>query len=69
MSIEAHLISFYGDLYGQTLRLFFIDRIRPEQRFDGIDALKSQLHHDIDETLSLLQKQKEVVENTYRLWG
>mgnify|MGYP000034286166 FL=1 len=69
MSIEAHLISFHGDLYGQTLRLFFIDRIRPEQRFDGIDALKSQLHHDIDETLSLLQKQKELVENTYRLWG
>ena len=69
MSIEAHLISFYGDLYGQTLRLFFIDRISQEQRFDGIDALKSQLQHDIDETLSLLQKQKELVENTYRLWG
>ena len=45
--IEVHLIDFAGDLYGQTLRVEFIDRLRDTTRFDGLDALKSQLHADM----------------------
>lgn len=45
--VEAHLINFQGDLYGQVGRVEFVKMIRPEQRFDGIDSLKAQLAVDI----------------------
>ena len=69
ISIEAHLISFEGDLYDQNLRIFFIDLIRSEKQFDGIDALKEQLHKDIENSLTILAKHETIIENTYRLWG
>lgn len=46
-SIETHLIDFEGDLYGQTLTIRFIARIRDEVRFSGMDALKAQLQADL----------------------
>jgi riboflavin kinase/FMN adenylyltransferase len=45
--IEAHLLGFEGDLYGQRLRLDVISRVRDEMRFAGIDALKRQILADI----------------------
>ena len=44
--IEAHLLDFDGDLYGQELTIAFIQRLRDEQAFDGLDALKAQLALD-----------------------
>ncbi len=44
--IEVHLLDFEGELEGQVVRVHFIDRIRDEQRFDGIDALRNQLELD-----------------------
>lgn len=46
LSVEAHLLEFSGDLYGEHLRVFFLDRIRDEQKFDSIEALKAQLERD-----------------------
>jgi riboflavin kinase/FMN adenylyltransferase len=45
--IEAHLLDFRGDLYGERGRLQFLKRLRPEEKFDGIDALKAQLAADV----------------------
>lgn len=45
--IEPHLLDFDRDIYGETLRLSFEARLRPEQRFSGIDALKAQLAQDV----------------------
>lgn len=45
-TIEANLIGFEGNLYGQPLRLEFVDRIRDEKRFDSIDSLRRQLEMD-----------------------
>ena len=45
--VEAHLLDFSGDLYDRTLRLEFLDRIRPEMKFSGVDALKRQVMADI----------------------
>lgn len=53
--IEAHLIDFDDDLYDQPARVQFVRRLRGEQRFDGIDALRAQLDRDIDEARSLLR--------------
>lgn len=47
--IEAHLIGFEGDLYGQVLRIAFVDRMRGEKRFDSVDALVEQMQADIEE--------------------
>lgn len=46
--IEAHLLQFSGDLYGQRLHLDVLTRVRDEMRFDGIEPLKAQIHKDID---------------------
>ena len=44
--LEAHLFDFEGDLYGQQLEVELIDFIRPEQKFDGLDALTAQIAAD-----------------------
>lgn len=46
LTVETHLIDFRGDLYGHTLRLCFIDRIRGEERFGSEEALAAQLARD-----------------------
>ncbi|MEQ9366270.1 MAG: bifunctional riboflavin kinase/FAD synthetase [Leptospirales bacterium] len=46
LSVEAHLLDFSGDLYGERIRLFFRDRMRDERKFESIDALKAQLQKD-----------------------
>ena len=48
--VEAHLLDFDGDLYGQHLRVRLIGRIRDERRFDGLDELIAQLDLDIAST-------------------
>jgi riboflavin kinase/FMN adenylyltransferase len=54
--IEAHLIDVNPDLYGQTLRLGFIQRMRDERRFDGIDALKAQIAADVAKARTLFEQ-------------
>jgi riboflavin kinase/FMN adenylyltransferase len=44
--LETHLFDTDRDLYGQHLRVALIEFIRPERRFDGIDALKAQIADD-----------------------
>jgi riboflavin kinase/FMN adenylyltransferase len=54
--VEAHLIGFEGDLYGQTLRLAFLERMRGEKRFDSVDALVEQMHRDLAEAEAICRK-------------
>ena len=44
--LEVHIFDFEEDLYGQVLRVALIEFIRPEQEFDGLDALKAQIETD-----------------------
>ncbi|MGZ8648704.1 MAG: bifunctional riboflavin kinase/FAD synthetase [Solirubrobacteraceae bacterium] len=48
--VEAFLVDFEGDLYGEPLRLDFLDRLRGERRFDSVDALVEQMGLDVLET-------------------
>jgi riboflavin kinase/FMN adenylyltransferase len=52
--IEAHLLDYSGNLYGQTLALDFMARLRPEIKFPGIDALLAQIKQDIVQARLLL---------------
>jgi riboflavin kinase/FMN adenylyltransferase len=47
--VEAHLIGFEGDLYGQQLRIAFLERMRGEKRFDDVDVLVEQMNRDLVE--------------------
>jgi riboflavin kinase / FMN adenylyltransferase len=47
--VEAHLIGFSGDIYGETLRLAFLDRLRGEKRFESVDELVEQMHRDVEQ--------------------
>jgi len=47
--VEAHLIGFDGDLYGETLRIAFLDRLRGERRFESVDALVEQMNRDVED--------------------
>ncbi|HSM19640.1 MAG TPA: bifunctional riboflavin kinase/FAD synthetase, partial [Hyphomicrobiales bacterium] len=44
--LEVNLFDFAGDLYGRKLIVEFVDFLRPEQKFDGLDALKAQIAAD-----------------------
>jgi riboflavin kinase/FMN adenylyltransferase len=47
--VEAYLIGFEGDLYGETLRVAFVKRLRGERRFPSTEALVEQMKRDIAE--------------------
>jgi riboflavin kinase/FMN adenylyltransferase len=46
--IEAYLLDFDADLYGQTLELAFRKRLRGEKRFESVDALIAQMARDVE---------------------
>jgi riboflavin kinase / FMN adenylyltransferase len=48
LAIEAYLLDFSGDLYGQTMRLHFVARLRGEQKFSGVEELRAQIGRDVE---------------------
>jgi len=54
--LEAHLFDFTGDLYGRHVAVSFIDFIRPERKFDGLESLKAQITKDSGEARARLAK-------------
>ena len=52
--LEAHLLDFNDDLYGEPARVRFQAFLRSERKFEGIDALVAQLKHDVESTRRLL---------------
>lgn len=53
-TVEAHLLDLNGDLYGQTLALDFVARLRDELAFSNVDALIAQMHKDIAQARDVL---------------
>jgi riboflavin kinase / FMN adenylyltransferase len=52
--IEAYLLDFDGDLYGSTLRLEFLERLRGERRFASGQELVAQMHRDVERTREIV---------------
>jgi riboflavin kinase/FMN adenylyltransferase len=59
LRIEAHLLDVEIDLYGQTLQAAFVDRLRDERKFPGLEALRAQLSVDISNARARLQDSGE----------
>ena len=53
--LEVHLIDFEGDLYGETVTVEFMQRLRDIRRFDTPEALEAQLQKDLRNCLELIQ--------------
>jgi riboflavin kinase/FMN adenylyltransferase len=53
-NVEAHLLDFKREIYGENVRLEFVARLRDELRFDSVDALLEQIWKDIEETRNIL---------------
>jgi len=51
--VEAYLLDREVDLYGQTLRVDFLKRLRGERRFESVDALVEQMHRDVERAREL----------------
>ena len=49
LRVEAHLLDFSGDLYGQELEIEIGDRLRDEKKFSSFDELKAQISRDVAE--------------------
>lgn len=49
VTVEAHVLDEYLSLYGRNVRLTFLKYMRPEQKFDSVEALKAQITRDADE--------------------
>ena len=55
-AIEAFIHNFEDNLYGTTLRLEFVRRLRDQVKFDTVEALLEQVDRDVAETRRILQK-------------
>lgn len=55
--VEAFMIDFDGDLYGNRLRLEFLERLRGERRFDTPEDLVAQMHRDVERTREVVAAQ------------
>jgi len=54
--VEAYLMDFDGDLYGETLRIAFVERMRGERRFESVDALVEQMKRDVEQARAICAK-------------
>lgn len=62
-TIESYIFDFSGDLYGRSVKLFFVERIREEKKFPSPEVLVEQIKKDVlsaKEILSRIGKQKRV---------
>lgn len=60
ITVEAWLLDYDGDLYGQTVRVEFYQHLRDEVRFDSLDALKSQIQKDAQSTRAFFAQHPSV---------
>ena len=58
INFEAHLFDFEGDIYGAHITVELIAFLRPEQKFDGLDALKTQIAVDSDQARAIMESDR-----------
>jgi riboflavin kinase/FMN adenylyltransferase len=52
--LEAHILDFDGDLYGEQARLWFVERLRDDRRFESSEALVAQMEADVTQAREIL---------------
>ena len=54
LTVEAHILDFHKNIYGENLRLNFIQRLRDEKKFSGVEALAGQIEKDARQARTIL---------------
>jgi riboflavin kinase/FMN adenylyltransferase len=57
LNVEAYLLDFNRDIYGEMVRLDFVARLRDEAKYDSVDALIKQIEQDVEQTRKILETQ------------
>lgn len=68
-TLEIHLLDFKGSLYDETLRLYFVDRLRGEQSFASVEALQQAIKCDIEHAMQVLSERGVVEFREYLAGG
>jgi FAD synthase len=55
-SLEVYLLDFSGDIYGQTVKIRVVEKIREVRAFDSLESLKKQLRLDVDHVRAYMLK-------------
>jgi riboflavin kinase/FMN adenylyltransferase len=58
-TVETYIMDFNGELYGQVIRVSFVDRLRNEVKFKSPEELKNQIARDVAAARVLLSREKE----------
>jgi riboflavin kinase / FMN adenylyltransferase len=59
--LEAYVLDFDGDLYGDEVKVRFVERLRGEERFDTVEALVEQMQRDVEATRRVLGAERDSV--------
>ena len=59
LAVEVHIIDFAGDLYGKTLRVRTVEKLRDERRFPSLDTLVQQLGKDVERAREVIQSTEQ----------
>jgi len=65
ISLEVHLLDFSGDIYDQSLRVYFVERLREEMVFESVDDLVAQIRMDITRAKDILSRSRVIVYRDY----
>ena len=56
-TVEAYMFDFNENIYGQQMTLEFVEHLRPEKKFNGIDELMAQIEHDSEQARDILARE------------
>jgi riboflavin kinase/FMN adenylyltransferase len=57
---EVHILDFDATLYGETIKIYFVERLRPEQSFSNVDELVAQIRRDVDRGREVLTSEPSI---------
>jgi riboflavin kinase/FMN adenylyltransferase len=67
LSVETHILDFNQNIYGETIRVIFVKRLRDEKKFDNLEALKAQIQKDIEVARKILTPNLQSLQSPYNL--
>ena len=59
LTVETHIFDFSDNLYGEEVRVNFVERLRDEKRFASVDELVAQIEHDVAAVRRILRDRPE----------
>ncbi|PLY03557.1 MAG: riboflavin biosynthesis protein RibF [Desulfuromonas sp.] len=65
ISLEVHILDFSQDIYGETIRVYFVERLRDEKVFKSADELAASIAHDIEKARAILGETKIIEYRDY----